>query len=465
MFSPDTFSDRRAALAGALADGLVVVLGNEDAPMNYAGNLYPFRQDGSFRYYTGLDVPGLALVLDTETGRATLYGRDAGLESRVWNGDTDSVADLAAQAGIDDTAAPEALADAVGRARAAGRAVHVLPPYRDRQRLRLAELLGVAPDAVTPSAALVDAEVAQRLVKTDAEVAQIEHALEIAAEMHLTAMWMAQPGVTEYEVAAAVEASARSHGSHPSFPPIVTTRGEVAHHTASGHVLAEGDLLLHDAGCVAPETGYCSDVTRVSPVGGAFSDRQRAVYDVVLDAQTAAIEACAPGVSFRDVHDLASLRIADGLVGLGLLRGAPDDIVAAGAHAAFFTHGLGHALGLDVHDMEALGEDRVGYGDEATRSAQFGTGYLRFARALRPGHVVTVEPGVYFNAALLDQWQGEGRHAEFVDYDEAQRWVGFGGVRIEDNVLVTDDGHRVLGPEIPKDPESVEDAVRSGAEA
>ena len=465
MLPPDTFSARRATLARALPGGLVVLLGNESVPMNYAANLYPFRQDGSFRYYTGLDVPGLALALDVETGAATLYGQEATLEDRVWNGETDSLAALAARAEAEATAAPAALADAVAAARAAGRAVHVLPPYRDRQRLRLAALLDVAPDAVEPSAALVDAVIAQRLVKSDAEVAQIEHALEIAAEMHLTAMWMAQPGVTEHEVAAAVEASARSHGSHPSFPPIVTTRGEVAHHTASGHVLAPGDLLLHDAGCVAPETGYCSDVTRVSPVGGAFSDRQRAVYQVVLDAQTAAIEACAPGVPFREVHDLAALRIADGLVGLGLLRGAPHDIVEAGAHAAFFTHGLGHALGLDVHDMEGLGEDRVGYADEAQRSDQFGTRYLRFARALRPGYVMTVEPGVYFNATLLEQWRGEGRHAEFVDYDEARRWVGFGGVRIEDDVLVTDDGARVLGPEIPKDPDDVEAAVASAAEA
>ena len=432
--------------------------------MNYASNLYPFRQDASFRYYTGLNVPGLALALDTATGQATLYGREASLEDRVWNGEVDSPETLAARAGTERVAAPEDLAEATAAARASGRAVHVLPPYRADQRQRLADLLGVAPGAVEPSLALVDAVIAQRLVKTDAEVGEIERAVEIAAEMHLTAMWMAQPGATECEVAAALEASAYSHGSHPSFPSIVSTRGEVAHHTASGHVLVPGDLLLHDAGCVAPETGYCSDVTRVSPVGGAFSDRQRAVYQTVLDAQLAAIEACAPGVTYRAVHDVASHRIADGLVGLGLLRGDPADIVAAGAHALFFTHGLGHALGLDVHDLEALGEDRVGYADEATRSDQFGTKYLRFGRALRPGYVMTVEPGVYFNAILLEQWRDEGRHADFVDYDEAQRWAGFGGVRIEDDVLITDDGCRVLGPEIPKEIADVEAAVQSGAE-
>ena len=464
MFAPDVFASRRSALAESLPDGLVVLLGNEAAPMNYPANHYAFRQDGSFRYYTGLDEPGLALTIDTASGTAALYGREATMEDRVWDGETPSMAHRAQHAGVQDTATPDGLGPAVAQAQRDRRPVMVLPPYRGDQRLRLAELLGVAPGEVQASEPLIDAVIAQRLVKSTAEVDEIERALEIAAEMHLTAMWMAHPGVTEHEVAAQMAAVAASHGSHPSFPIILTTRGEVPHHHASGHVLADGDLLLHDAGCVAPRTGYCSDVTRVSPVGGAFSDRQRAITDVVLDAQTAAIDLCAPGVPFRQAHDLASHRIAVGLAEIGLLRGAPEDIVEAGAHALFFTHGLGHAMGLDVHDMEGLGEDRVGYGDEAARSEQFGTQYLRFARALQPGHVMTVEPGVYFNAALIEQWRGEKRHADFIDYGEVEKWVGFGGVRIEDDVLITDDGHRVLGPEIPKQPDDVEDAVQSAVE-
>ncbi len=432
--------------------------------MNYASNHYAFRQDGSFRYYTGLNEPGLALTLDTASGAATLYGREATMEDRVWDGETPSMAHRAQHAGTEHLATPDDLAPAVALAQRDGRPVMVLPPYRGRQRLRLAELLGVGPSDVEASEALVDAVIAQRLVKTDDEVDEIEHAIGIAAEMHLTAMWMAQPGLSEYEVAAQMAAVAASHGSHPSFPIILTTRGEVPHHKASGHVLADGDLMLHDAGCVAPRTGYCSDITRVSPVGGTFSDRQRAVYDVVLDAQTAAIDICAPGTSFRHVHDLASHRIVLGLTRMGLLRGAPEDVVEAGAHALFFTHGLGHAMGLDVHDLEGLGEDRVGYGDEAQRSEQFGTKYLRFARDLQPGHVMTVEPGVYFNAALVDQWRAEKRHADFVNYAEVEKWLGFGGVRIEDDVLITDDGHRVLGPEIPKTPDDVEAAVQSAVE-
>ena len=463
MLSPTTFVERRAALVRALPNGLIVLLGNGPAPMNYAANHYPFRQDGTFLYYTGIDAPGFALAIDADAAQSTLFGREATMEDRVWDGDRPSVRERAAAAGITRTATPEGLADIVGKARRTGQAVHVLPPYRGDARLALASLLGVAPDAVEPSAALVDAVAEQRLVKTEAEVAEIERALDVAAEMHITAMRMAQPGTTEREVQAAMESVATRHGSYPSFPPIVTVRGEVAHHKATGYAMEAGDLLLHDAGSVAPDTLYTADITRVSPVGGTFSDRQRSIYQIVLDAQNACIEACAPGASFRDVHDLASRTIARGLVGLGLMRGDPDEIVAAGAHALFFTHGLGHPMGLDVHDMEGLGEDRVGYGDEAERSDQFGTKYLRFGRTLQPGHVMTVEPGVYLNKALIEMWKAEGRHKSFIDYDEAERWAGFGGVRIEDDILVTEDGPRVLGPGIPKTVAEVEAAVQSGA--
>jgi Xaa-Pro aminopeptidase len=463
LFSPDTYAARRAALAEAVPGGLIVLLGNETMPMNYAANPYPFRQDGSFRYYAGADAPGLALTLDADSGEATFYGREATIEDRVWDGERPSVAERAAAAGISSTAPPDALTGVVAAARQAGRVVHVLPPYRAAQRSRLAGLLGVAPEAVAPSDVLTDAVIAQRLVKTPQEIAEIEHAVGLADEMHRTAMWMAQPGRTEFEVAAAIESAATSRGSYLSFPAIVTVRGEVPHHRAGSHVLEEGELLLHDAGCVAPNSGYASDVTRVSPVGGAFSERQRAIYDLVLEAQEACIDGCAPGASFRDLHDLASRTLAAGLVDLGLLRGDVDELVDDGAHTLFFHHGLGHPLGLDVHDLEGLGEDRVGYADEATRSTQFGTKFLRFARELRPGYVMTVEPGLYFNATLIDLWHSEGRYADAVDYDEARKWVGFGGVRIEDDVLITDDGHRVLGPPIPKRPEDVEAVVQGGA--
>ncbi|HEX8298176.1 MAG TPA: M24B family metallopeptidase, partial [Rubricoccaceae bacterium] len=313
------------------------------------------------------------------------------------------------------------------------------------------------------SDALAAAVIAQRLIKTDVEVAEIEASLVLAAEIHGLAMAGAHPGQTERGLAATIEAHLASAGSYPSYPVILTRRGEVLHGHPTGALLESGDLLLVDAGAVSVGTRYASDLTRTMPVGGTFSERQRALYDIVLAAQTAAIEAMRPGVPFRDLHTLAARTITDGLTDLGLMRGDPDEAVAAGAHALFFPHGLGHALGLDVHDLEGLGEDNVGYGDGFERSEQFGTRYLRFARPLAEGHVMTVEPGIYLVDPLIDAWKAEGRHAAFIDYDAVEVWRGLGGIRIEDNVLVTAGGHRVLGPPVPKTATAVEAAVRAGA--
>lgn len=463
MFDARTYADRRRALAQTVGEGLIVLLGNEEAPMNYAGNAYPFRQDGAFLYYAGLDVPGLALTIDAGSGATTLYGHEPTLDDVVWEGPLPALADHAAATGADGTAPTDRLADDVGEARAAGRTVHTLPPYRGSGRLRLADVLGVAPGATEPSEALLDAVIAQRLVKTDEEVGEIERALAIADEMHRLAMRMAQPGRTEREIAGAMEALATARGSYPSFPVILTRRGEILHGRPSDAVLKAGDLVLADAGAVAPGTRYAADVTRVAPVGGTFTDRQRAVVDVVLGAQTETIDACRPGALFRDVHRLASVRLAEGLARLGLMTGDPEEAVEAGAHALFFPHGLGHPIGADVHDMEALGEDRVGYDDEVRRSEQFGTKSLRYGRRIEAGHVMTVEPGLYVIDALIDQWKAEKRHADFLAYDEIDRWRGLGGVRIEDDVLVTDGAPRVLGPGIPKEPDAVEAEVQRGA--
>jgi Xaa-Pro aminopeptidase len=463
MFSPATYASRRRDLADAVRSGLILLPGNDPVPMNYAANHYRFHQDGSFLYYAGLDAPGLALALDAETGEATLFGHDPTLEDTIWEGAGVPLAERAAAAGIEATAPPEALEEGVRQARTAGRTVHVLPPYRGDQKLKLGRLLDVSPYEVQPSEALVEAVIAQRLIKTPEEVDEIERALDVTAAMHLAAMRRAQPGRTEHEVAAAMEAVALAAGGYPSFPIILSRRGEVFHNHPTDYALQAGDLMLADAGAHSPHRRYAGDITRVSPVGGRFSERQRALYEVVLEAQLAAIAACRPGVPYRDVHLLSARFVVEGLKRLGLMKGDADEAVAAGAHALFFPHGLGHALGLDVHDLEGLGEDRVGYGDEFERSKQFGLAYLRFARRLQPGHVLTVEPGVYFVGPLLDQWKAEQRHADFVDYEAAEGWRGTGGVRIEDNVVITGDGVRVLGPGIPKEPEAVEAEVQAGA--
>lgn len=463
MPSPDRYAARRRALAEAVGSGLVLLLGNDPAPMNYAANHYRFHQDGSFLYYTGLDAPGLALTLDAATGEATLFGHDPTMEDVVWEGPQPPLAERAAAAGISRTAPPDALADAVHQGRAAGQRVHVLPPYRGAQTLRLARLLDVGPDDVKPSEALVDAVIAQRLVKAPDEIEAMDRAAAIAGEMHRTAMRLAHPGRTEWEIAGAVEGVALAHGGSLSFPAIVSRRGETLHNHATDYTLQEGDLLLVDAGAHAPYTRYASDITRTSPVGGRFTTQQRGLYEAVLRSQEAAIAACRPGASFRDVHLLSARVLAEGLTELGLMTGDAEEAVAAGAHALFFPHGLGHAIGLDVHDMEGLGEDRVGYGDEAERSDQFGLGYLRFARALRPGHVVTVEPGAYLIGPLIDAWKADRKHADFIDYDALDAWRDVGGVRIEDDVAITEDGHRILGPGIPKRVEAVEAEVQAGA--
>ena len=310
----------------------------------------------------------------------------------------------------------------------------------------------------------MDAVIAQRLIKSDEEIAELDKAVALSAEMHLLAMRMAQPGRSEMKVAAAMEGVAHAGGGYPSFPIILTRRGEVLHNHPTDYVLQEGDLMLTDGGAHAPGSRYAGDITRVSPVGGHFSDRQRALYEIVLDAQLQAIDACKPGTPFRDAHLLSCRVIAEGLTGLGLMKGDPAEAVEAGAHALFMPHGLGHAIGLDVHDLEALGEDRVGYDDEFQRSDQFGLAYLRYARRLEAGNVMTVEPGLYLMGALADRWRAEDKHSAFIDYDEFDQWRDFGGIRIEDDIVVTEDGCRVLGPGIPKQADDVEAVVQSGAE-
>ncbi len=451
MFAPETYRARRAELARRVGAGLVFIPGNGHAPAFYRANAYPFRQDGTFRYYAGIDRADLALVVDADTGESTLYGTDATLEDVIWTGPQPSTADLGAQAGFTDTRPHTALAPVLAEAIRSGRTVHTLPAYRPEHTAAL-------PAPVAPSEALIAAVVAQREIKTDEEVAELERALAVSASMYRVAMGMTRPGLREQDIAAAVAGVALAEGEGLSFGMICTVRGEIFHLERADGVLEDGQLFLLDSGALA-RSGYASDVTRTWPVSGRFSARQRAVYEIVLQAQQAGIDASCVGTPYRDVHLAAARVIAVGLTDLGLMRGDPDEAVAAGAHALFFPHGFGHQIGLDVHDLEALGETYVGYGEGFARADQFGLAYLRMAKPLRAGHVVTAEPGVYFIPALVEAWRAEGRHAAFIDYDAVMPYVGFGGIRIEDDVLVTEAGPRVLGPGIPKAVADVEAAV------
>ncbi|MBZ0111344.1 MAG: aminopeptidase P family protein [Thermoanaerobaculia bacterium] len=452
MFPASTYSDRRRRLAESLGEGIALFPGHDQAPMNYKDNYYPFHQDRSFHYYFGHSLPGLTGWLDLESGKARLYGYDPTLDDIVWTGPQPSLAELAEAIGAEPRDAQELTGDETGSSR-----VHYLPPYRGDTVLRLADQLGLTPEEVKSgaSARLIAAVVAQRSIKDAAELEELERAVEISWAMHTTAMKVTRAGRSEQEVLADVLHEMNRRGGQTSFAVILSVRGETLHNHHHGNIIEDGQLLLHDSGAVAP-SGYVSDITRTFPVSGRFDGRQRAVYETVLAAQQAALSVIAPGVPYADVHRVAGRTLAEGLVALGILRGNADEAEAAGAHALFMPHGLGHMMGLDVHDMEALGEDRVGYDEEFQRSDQFGRRSLRLGRRLQPGFVLTVEPGLYFVPDLIAGWRAESRMSEYIDYDVAESFLGFGGVRIEDDVVVTESGCRVLGPAIPKTIDEVE---------
>jgi Xaa-Pro aminopeptidase len=445
-----TFQSRRAALRGAVPEGAILLLGTVEAPRNYPANPYPFRQDSHFLYYAGISLPGLALLLEPD-GTETLFGPEEDPDDLIWHGPHPVLADHAREAGVASTAAFGSLAARLASLKKRGVGLRTLPPYRGEGTLLLAGLLGEDPGAVKAGACpeLARAVVAQRSIKTAAEVAEIERALGVSAAMYEAALDVIRPGVTEAEVAGAMQGVALARDCPQSFLPICSIRGEVLHNNSYRNTLQAGQLLLVDSGVEIPPYHYASDITRTFPVSGAFDERQRGVYQTVLDGQSAAIAHASPRLSNREVHLITARTMTAGLVGLGLMRGDPEEAVAAGAHALFFPHGLGHMLGIDVHDMEDLG-DTVGYPEGERRSKQFGLSFLRLAKRLEPGFVVTVEPGIYFVPALIERWRAEKRHEAFVAYDEVAKYVGFGGVRIEDDILITDDGCRVLGPGIPK---------------
>jgi Xaa-Pro aminopeptidase len=461
MFPAATYQQRRDALLARLRDagarGLVLLPGHVDSPMNYRDNAYDFRQDSSFLYFCGLQQPELALVLDIDAGSATLHGDDIGIDHLVWTGPLPSVAERAAQAGIERSAGSAQLATLLAGARAAGRPVHFLRPYRGETRLALAAWLGLADAQIDEQASrtLALAVIALRAVKGTAEISEIENALHVTRDMHHLAMRLSRPGVVEQEIVGAMEGLALAHGRRLAYPSIFTSRGEILHNHDHSVTLKGGELIVNDTGANSP-IGYASDITRTIPVGGRFRGLQADLYDLVLDAQTQAIAAVAPGVPYRDIHELACRVMVEGMKSLGFMRGDAAEAVQAGAHAIFFQCGTGHMMGLDVHDMEGLGENDVGYGEGYSRSTLFGHKSLRLARPLQAGFVVTIEPGVYINRWLTERWQGEGRHAGFIDYAMFDRHADFGGIRIEDDILVTADGRRELGPPIARSRAEVE---------
>ena len=461
MFAKEVYWQRRKMLRALVGEGLILFTGNEESSMNYSANTYHFRQDSSFLYFFGINKPGFYGVCDVDNDRDTLYGDDFTIDDIIWMGEQPEVSDLAADVAVEISASVNELATLLKQAMQSGRKVHLLPPYRGDHVVKLAQLMDVDHKVVSElvSQELIEAVVKLRSHKDQFEISEIEKAVAVAGIMHTTAMKMAYPGNFERELAGAIEGIALSHGGPVSFPVILSMDGQTLHNHYHGNELSEGRMVVCDAGA---ETAMCyaSDITRTFPVGGKFSRRQKDIYNIVLKANTETIKASIPGRSYREVHLMAARIIAGGLKELGLMKGDLDEAVAAGAHALFFPHGLGHMLGLDVHDMEGLGENHVGYNESLKRSDQFGLAYLRLGRELEPGFVITNEPGCYFIPALIDQWKGENKHKQFINYNEVEKYRDFGGVRIEDDVLITDTGSKVLGTPIPKTVEEVEETMK-----
>jgi len=457
MFPGKVYTKRREQLRQLAGDGLILIAGNEESAMNYKANTYHFRQDSSFLYYFGINKPGFYGICDSESGIDTLFGNDFDMDDIIWMGEQPLVKELASNVGVGASASLKELSSVLQSAISSGRKIHILPPYRGDQQLALSDLCAVSIEAVKKfvSEELIRAVINMRSVKDSFEIGEIEKAVEIAGLMHTTAMKMAFPGNYERELAGAIEGIALSHGGPVSFPVILSMNGQTLHNHYHGNELEEGRMVVCDAGTES-ELCYASDITRTFPVGGKFSARQKDIYNIVLKANVETIKASLPGKSYREVHLQAARIITSGLKDLGLMKGDVDEAVASGAHALFFPHGLGHMLGLDVHDMEGLGENLVGYSETIKRSEQFGLAYLRMGRELEPGFVITNEPGCYFIPALIQQWKSEKKLEQFINYSEVDSYLGFGGVRIEDDVLITETGPRVLGTPIPKTVEEVE---------
>ncbi|MDD4576749.1 MAG: aminopeptidase P family protein [Bacteroidales bacterium] len=457
MFQKEVYKNRRAELLEKISSGIVIFMGNQESAMNYPSNTYHFRQDSHFLYYVGLSLPNMAMIMDADAKTCTLYGDDFEIDDIIWMGPQPKMSELSEKSAIKFTAPSGDFDKIIIEAKNAGRKIHFLPPYRAENKIKLNALLDIPFGELNAksSTELIKAIVAQREIKTDLEIAEMEKACETGYMMQTTAMKMAKAGRYERELAGTIEGIALAGGGGVSFPVILSQNGETLHNHDHSQKLENGRLLLVDCGA-ENEMNYCSDYTRTMPVGGKYNERQKAVYQIVLDANMGAIKAIKPNVHYRDIHFLSCRIIVEGLQALGLMKGNVNDAVEKGAHALFMPHGLGHQIGLDVHDMEDLGEDFVGYDEKTQRSQLFGTAYLRMGKELKTGHVITVEPGIYFVPTLIDIWKAENKFAEFINYEEVEKYKGFGGIRIEDDVLVTKTSYRVLGRPIPKTIEEVE---------
>lgn len=454
-FPKETYIERRNRLKQKVGSGILLFLGNEESSSNFKDNWYPFRQDSNFLYFFGLDMPGLAAIIDIDQDLEIIFGDNLTTVEVIWQGAHPPLSELAEAVGIKITKPKNELPKFLEKN--SKLQIHFLPPYRPENAQKLAEWLQI-PILEVSSRASVDfikAVVALRSIKTEVEIREINKAVNISVSMHKRAMKEAKPGMKEYQLLGLVNGEALALGGHLSFPPIITINGQILHNHNYSNTLIPGKMLLGDFGAESAMR-YAGDITRTFPVGPEFSPSQKEIYRIVLSAYKAAIAALKPGIRFKEVHLLACRELAEGLKELGLMKGNLEDAVDRGAHALFFQCGLGHMMGLDVHDMEDLGEEFVGYTDELKKSKEFGLRSLRLGKELEKGNVITIEPGIYFIPQLIDQWQAKNLHSEYINYEKVAEYRDFGGVRVENAYLITDSGSQILGDPLEIEIEDVE---------
>lgn len=461
MFDSLIYQKRRQALREKIQSGIILFLGNNEAPANYPDNTYKYRQDSSFIYFFGQSHPGYAGIIDVDNGEEYFFGDDVDMDDIIWMGPQPSVKELAAQVGVEKSFPIDKLKDFVGKVISQRRKIHFLPPYRHDTMMQLEDLTGIRASMTRSHASveLIKAVVSLRSAKEPCEIAEIDKACNVGYEMHTAAMRLCKPGVSEQYIAGILEGIAASYGRMVSFATILSQNGETLHNHDHSQLLQKGRMMLTDAGAELMSY-YCSDHTRTIPVGGKFTSRQRDVYNIVLACHDKALELARPGITYKSVHLEVCKVLAQGLKDLNLMKGNVDEAVAAGAHALFLPHGLGHMMGLDVHDMENLGQNYVGFDDEVQPSSQFGLSALRMGRRLQEGFVITDEPGCYFIPALIDKWRAEKLHTDFLNFDEIEKFKDFGGIRLEDDILITPEGSRFTGEKhIPITIEEVENIM------
>lgn len=457
MFSKSTYTNRRDLLKQKIESGIIILMGNDYSPMNYEDNIYPFRQDSTFLYYLGIDLAHLAAIIDVNENKTILFGDDLSVDHIVWMGVQPTMRELADQTGAEEAQPYKNISTYIKNAQSKGQPIHFLPAYRAENKLKMEEWLGIKANNLVNQVSykLIKAVIDQRAIKSAEEIIQLEEAVAITKEMHVAAIKAAKEGRKEHDLAGIVQGIATGCGGAMAYPIILTVNGQTLHNHYYGNTLQNGQLVLGDFGA---ENGmhYAGDITRTFPVATSFTAKQKEIYEIVLDAEVKAIDALKPGTQYKTIHLQAAKNMSEGLKSLGLMKGDMEEAVEQGAHTLFFPHGLGHMIGLDVHDMEDLGEDLVGYREGLERSQEFGLKSLRLGRELEEGFVLTVEPGLYFIPELIDMWQSENKFSDFINYEKVNTYRDFGGIRIEDNCVVENAGARILGPAIPKTIQEIE---------